>query len=49
MHIIVNTTQLFALADEVLSPVSIGTVETESQDYQLVFLPGEENNLWPGE
>ena len=40
--------QLFAHTDGVLQQVEIGNVLAGSEDYPFVFLPGVEDNLWPG-
>jgi len=29
--------------------VGIGSVQLEDEDHKFIFLPGEEDNIWPGE
>ena len=41
-----NTFQLSAPTDDVLQQVEVGIVLTEGQDFQFVYLPGEEDSLW---
>ena len=43
---ILNTFQHSAPTDGVLQQVEVGIVLTEGQDFQFVYLPGEEDSLW---